>query len=869
MVLCVVVESPNMGMVCRQPGVPYLTNPSEGSPMLRCRWELVLTWAMTMVLASNLGPLVVADEAALPAVIGSARDEYTRLEQLIAFYHAHEMPPRLRNETLRHEALILPTDRDPLDVVLRRTVALTDHLLRMESAPTLASEQVHLSQLMKRAGDTPVAQSAARRALFDEVVNLRRAIALQNPLLDFDDIIFLTHHKQGRGDRHMVDQYEGHNARPGGGVYILKNVFSAHPTVVDVLNETKVANGRLRGQTLSGGSFVALELDYDAQTIYFAWTQAKDIAPDASWAGQFWTAAEAEAAGKLHYYWSEETCYHIFKARLDGSELVQLTDGRWNDFDPCVLPNGRIAFISERRGGFLRCGARPNPTYTLYGMMPDGSDIIALSAHETHEWHPSMTHDGMIVYTRWDYVDRDSDIAHHPWICYPDGTDPRSYHGNYPAFRERRPWMELSIRAVPNSHKFVATAAAHHGENYGSLVLIDQRKGDDRATSQLRRITPEVHFPESELAPGIPGPPHKGGNRHGQVYGQAWPFSEDFYLCVYDPQEKHYGLYLLDSFGNKIHLYTDPGVPCLDPIPLKTRKRPPVIPSRTTQALADRVAHTDESPATMAVMNVYDADFEWPADASIKALRIVQLFPKTTRKADEPSMGVGNQSLGRGVLGTVPVEADGSAHFEVPPNIPVYFQALDERGRAVQTMRSLAYVHRGERLTCLGCHEPKAAAPSSTVAQTAPLALQRPPSKLQRDVEGSWPLTFARLVQPVIDKHCATCHADEETAPSLSDEPGKYGWSQAYRTLAPFAWAKHGGNGWLSKNETSFSVAGQVGARGSKLLPLLEQGHYDVELSPEELYRITLWLDLNSNFYGVYHDLIAQAQGRYVPPILE
>ena len=833
------------------------------------RRNLAQVLAVAAVLMVSVPCNVGAEETTIPPVIGSARGEYERLGQLIDFYRTSRMPQRLIDEALRRDALIWPSDRDPLDVVLRRAEALLEHLLTMEGTPNLGSERQRLSELRQRAGQTPVSRPRVRRRLFDEVVRLRRAIALKNPLLDFDDIVFLTHHKQGRGDRHMVDQYEGHNAKPGGGVRILKDAFGLAPAVIDVLENATVADGRLRGQTLTGGSFISLELDYDTQTIYFAWTQAKDVPPDASWEGQFWTAAEAEAANKRHYYWSEETCFHVFKARLDGTGLVQLTDGPWNDFDPCVLPSGRLAFISERRGGFLRCGARPNPTYTLYGMMPDGSDIICLSAHETHEWHPSVTHNGMIVYTRWDYVDRDSDIAHHPWICYPDGTDPRSYHGNYPAFRERRPWMELSIRAVPNSHKFVATAAPHHGENYGSLVLIDHRSGDDRACRQLKRITPEVHFPESELMPGVPGPPHKGGNRRGQVYGQAWPLSEDFYLCVYDPQEKHYGLYLLDSFGNKIHLYTDSDVPCLDPIPLKARKRPPVIPSRTTQALVDRVASTDNGTATIAVMNVYDADFEWPTGTEIAALRVVQLFPKTTRKADEPSMGVGNQSLGRGVLGTVPVEADGSVHFEAPPDVPIYFQVLDERGRAVQTMRSLTYVHRGERLTCVGCHEPKRSAPSSPSAQAVPLALQRPARKLKGDVEGSWPLTFSRLVQPVIDKHCAACHSSEKDAPGLARDPGKYGWSQAYHTLAPFAWAKHGGNGWLSRNETSYSVPGKIGARGAKLLPLLEQGHYDVELTPEELYRITLWLDLNSNFYGVYHDLQAQAQGLYISPILE
>jgi len=130
--------------------------------------------------------------------------------------------------------------------------------------------------------------------------------------------------------------------------------------------------------------------------------------------------------------WSPRASYHIFRVNADGSGLIQLTDGPWNDFDPCFLPGGRIAFISERRGGYLRCGGSSppwdSPTYTLHSMQPDGSDVVCLSFHETHEWHPSVDHNGMLVYTRWDYVDRDTNVAHHIWSCYPDGRDPRSFH---------------------------------------------------------------------------------------------------------------------------------------------------------------------------------------------------------------------------------------------------------------------------------------------------------------------------------------------------------------------------------------------------------------------------------------------------------
>jgi len=42
----------------------------------------------------------------------------------------------------------------------------------------------------------------------------------------------------------------------------------------------------------------------------------------------------------------------------------------------------------------------------------------------------------------------------------------------------------------------------------------------------------------------------------------------------------------------------------------------------------------------------------------------------------------------------VPVEADGSAYFEAPVGKPIYFQALDGQGMAVQSMRSVTWSAR-------------------------------------------------------------------------------------------------------------------------------------------------------------------------------
>ena len=828
---------------------------ATGAHIRRVRWYIIAgMMRMTRIRLCVVLGLCCAARCGVCLAEGADGVEYGVIERQMAEFHADEaVAERLRREALEPAALIDPADRDPVDVVLRRTEALLADLRSMKGAPDLDREAAALGRLgAKVRGGVP--DDANRRGLFDEVCALRRKIALKNPLLNFDDIIFLKH--QRARFEHMVDQYYGFHAERAGGVFVLEDAFGPEPKARDLLTDAVVDEGRLRGRKLAGGSFISLELDFDARTVFFAWTEAEVPVPPTDYTpmGDLWTPGST---------------YHIFKASLDGTGLAQLTDGPWNDFDPCRLPNGRICFVSERRGGFLRCGTRPNPTYTLHSMRDNGTDIIRLSHHETHEWHPSVDNSGMIVYSRWDYVDRDSDIAHHPWITFPDGRDPRGIHGNYPAVRESRPWMELSIRAVPDSPCYAAVSTPHHGQNYGSLVLVDPRLTDDGAMAQVKRITPETAFPESELRPGVPCETHKGKNvRKAEAYGTPWPLSERYHLCVYDPGQKNYGIYLADAFGNRILLYRDPEIACLDPIPLRPRPVPPVIPSFTRQAAEDRTRPGDDT-ARIAIANIYESDFAWPPDTRITALRIIQLYPKTTPAMEDPNIGTGAQSLARGVLGTVPVEADGSVYCEAPAGVSLYFQALDERGRAVQSMRSDTYLHPGETLSCRGCHEPRHRAAPDAPNKT-PIAMGRPPSPITPEVDGARPVLFPRLVQPVLDNNCAGCHRKEKKAPSLEGVPaGKYHWTESYETLAPLAWAKHGGNGALKVNGTSRSIAGGVGARASRLMAMLDGGHHDVKLSDGDRHRIELWLDCNSVFFGAYHDIEKQARGETVTPVLE
>jgi hypothetical protein len=767
-------------------------------------------------------------------------------------------------ETFRPEALIAESDRDPLDIVLRRTAALLADLdARHGKNAERSALAGRLAALQKESDKVTVFDGAGRYRLYERACGVRRRIAFTNPLVNFDALLFIT---RKRGRTHMCDQYYGDGIPPGGGMYVLSGAFGEKPEVRDVLAETIVEEGRLKGQRLEGGSFLSPDLSFDARKIAFAYVECKG------------PGGHVSHTDPARGHWHQERCYHVFTVNADGTHLQQITDGTWNDFDPCWLPNGRLAFITERRGGYLRCG-RACPTYTLYDMAAGGGDKRPLSVHETNEWNPSVTHDGRIIYTRWDYVDRHGCTVHLPWIITPDGRDSRAMHGNF-APRSARPDMELDCRAIPNSPRYAATAAPHHGHAFGSLVVIDPRVQDDDRMAPVRRLTPEVGFPESQ-----------GGT---QTYGTPWPLGEDYYLCVYDPREwgsqsgqfqarvGHYGIYLLDSFGNKELIYRDPAVPCQSPIPLRPRPTPPAAPSplpplanAVRQAGTEQVLRVDGKSAegVFAVIDVYDSLKPWPAGTTIKSLRVYQIVPMSVPSGGPPhEIGLRERSSGdsvnlaRAVLGTVPVEADGSAHFFAPAHREMFFQALDERGLAVQSMRSAAYLQPGERLTCQGCHEPRGQAPKTP--PSPPLALQRGPSRIEPDVDGGNPFSYPRLVQPVLDKHCVACHAKNVgKAPPLDRSIVKLGRTDYYASFASLA-PKYGFHDYGNGQRT---IPGRFGARASKLLELLEKGHYDVRLPAEDLHRITLWLDSLSNFYGVYEKEggLAQLRGEIVRPTLE
>ncbi len=785
----------------------------------------------------------------------------------------HRMPTNVLETSVNASACILPGDTDPLVVGLRRTRALLDDL---SASVDLTTERTELAGYALDA--FAVFDVNSRIALFTRVMNLNRRISLKNPLLKgIDRLLFVTHEPCGfnewRDGSHMCDQYYGFHGTQNGisrgdGLYILENPFSDKPVARNILAGKVIESGAWKGQTLDGCAIISPDIDWDGKRIAFA---------------------AVKNNSKLDK-WEDGTCYHVFTCNLDGSNLRQLTSGPWNEFDPCWLPNGRIAFTSERRGGYVRCsGNRPVPSFTLHTMFDDGTDIVRLSHHETNEWHPSVNSDGMIVYTRWDYVDRGSGQAHHAWTCFPDGRDPRELNGNTRINADTTPRMEMNIRQIPGSRKYVSTATPHHGWAAGALIMIDPSVPDDGEMSAIRRITPEQPFPEAEL--------NSGRNRNSGAYATAWPLSEKYYICTYDGNAngmynvpmrgRRYAITLVDVFGNKTRIYAHPTISCLDPMPIVARKRPPVIPHKTLEGRPADADGRRPAPIPAAKMpkageigliNVYDTRIPFPTNETITALRVWQLFPKVKPLQQKPWLGAEIHQTGRQCLGTVPVEADGSAYFTAPVGVPIFFQALCADGCAVQSMRSDTYLHPGERLLCSGCHEPKENV-RRTALTTLPLAMRRAPSAIKPGPDGSAPFNYARLVQPVLDAKCVSCHGEKRNSKAPDLRAGdwrkdKWGFSTSWNNLVHrtnyFAWemVEEKRVDWRFFTP-AYTEPGRYLAMNAPLRKMLDAGHHGVKLTPEERERLILWMDSNGQYIAHDHDAEAQRDGKIVKPVLE
>lgn len=672
----------------------------------------------------------------------------------------------------------------------------------------------------------------ARQRLYLDARWAVRKLALRNPLLDFDSILFVK--SAPTQFPHMSDQFYGWWSRPGGGVFVLEGFKGSKPKL------------RCLTADMPAGSFLRPDLSSDGRKVLFAYCRYYPHVPELK-----------DKVTKPNL--PEDAFYHIYEMNLDGSGRRQLTRGRYDDFDARYLPGGDIVFLSTRKGVFLqcsqantaattredladsyvRCGGgdfRPVPVFTLHAMNARGGNLRPISAFENFEYTPAVANDGRVLYTRWDYIDRFNGPFFSLWSTNPDGTNPQLVYGNYTV----RPQVICDARPVPRSHKLVFTASAHHSIVGGSLVLFDRNLGTEEA-APLVRLTPEVPFPETEA-------------NVGAYYANPWALSEQHFLtgwsnrklpphCRVDNSDQNpvnaMGLYLYDAFGNLTLLHRDPAISSSNPIPVRRQPQPPAI---AATAKAD-----DANEGSFLLQDIYQGLPGVPR-GSVKWLRVIGVPPKVQPHMNQPNLGVSREDPGKFLLGAAPVETDGSAYFRVPSGVSIFFQALDADGLALQTMRSLTYVTPKQTLACVGCHESRESAP--VAARSLPLAARRQPSRLTPGPAGSWPLRYDQLVQPVLDKLCVSCH-----------HPGSSDVAAAKLDLtAPKSYANLHEFGGKDLHKLAFekdrSVVGDMPARKSKLLALFKgsEGHHNTRLDADSFNRLATWMDLYAQRQGHFSD---------------
>ena len=736
--------------------------------------------------------------------------------------------------------------------------------------PATATRRVRLKFLNSHGGPNPGASEIAVYAQSPADAQLpgyaspvlRERLAAGE--LGFRDLLVIRRHHLSTSH---VYTYHAEGFQPGGGLYV------ASP-----------ATGQLRELVQAGaGMIIDADLSYDGKEVLFSWKRGGK------------PCNSLAHVPTRHCTDNPGETFQIFRINVDGSGLKQLTDDRSNNLNPCWLPDGGIAFISDRKTAYAYCFVSTSPI--LHRMDRDGGAVTRLSSSYLMDFTPAVLEDGRILYTRWEYVDRPAIPIQSLWALRPDGTGLSGFFGN----RVLDPGTFMQARPVPGTGKVLCLLTSHNGDPRGAIGLLDVSRGGN-AQAAIRNLTTEVDIGRVDAG---------NGNRlvNAGPYETPYPIDARHYLVSRSGaiQVRTY-----DGAESPATVLSKPadGLGFYSPIPIQARRRPPVLPSMLPSA------HSD-SWATVFMSDVYNGLEPAVKRGEVKQICVVEEIAKeqfaplihdgvpgahgyaanTAFGFQFPLVSCGATYAPKKIWGYADVAADGSACFQVPTGVPVYFLALDAQGRAVQRMRTFTHFQPGEVQSCVGCHADRnyaAHAPSSPRAAgaTAPQPL-RPPDW------GVAAFSYRAVVQPVLDRHCVTCHQARSPAGGVDlagdqtdffnvsyevlarkgtwgeTRPGDHGVAPHREGHSPYT-------SWIPTiNGTEYNIL-QVaprtwGSPASRLADLVLDGHPDrngqvrVRVPESDRRRIMAWIDLNVPYYPTSSSKNLHAMGcrRIFPVALE
>jgi formylglycine-generating enzyme required for sulfatase activity len=559
----------------------------------------------------------------------------------------------------------------------------------------------------------------------------------------------------------------------------------------------------------------------------------------------------------------------IFELDLATSEITELTPDDQHDvqwFDACYLPeDGSIISCSTAGMQGLPCENGGRPMTNLYKVDTETKDVRQLTFEQDSDWHPRVLENGRVLYLRWEYTDTPHYYSRYLFHMNPDGTGQMEFWGSGSYFPTAYCWP----RQIPeNPSMLIGTVSGHHAKSEtGRLMIIDRslsRKYPFRITPESREWGPEgseisintevLPAEETGCVQEIPGwgrdvvgnvYDNQGGNQT-YTFGSPYPLSDKYFLvsmqgCPGAKNKGKWSIALVDIFDNMTLIHEDAEYGhAFEPIPLKTQITPPVLVDRTFE----------DAPSTIFCTNVYDGrGLVGVPEGAVKSLRIFSYHYGYIRSGGHESCGLESGWDIKRILGTVPVEEDGSFWFEAPANTPLAIQPLDEDGAALALMRSWMVGMPGETVSCNGCHEElNEATPARNVS-----AARRAPSPIEPWYGPARPFAFPVEVQPVLNEYCIGCHNEDKLAEKgrLSfeqNDPNNWRADRAYLNLSAYV------RRWGPESDLDMYDAMEWHVSTSPIVQMLRKGHKGVELDDEAWDRLITWIDLNVPHRGMWNN---------------